>query len=52
MLFILLYNTEWSVGLVAERLGLRMRKSGHFGGWVNLSDLEELQDAGYRVRVF
>lgn len=52
MLFILLYNDSWSVAAVAEKLGLRLRKSGHYGGWVTMNQWEELTDGGYHVRVF
>ena len=51
MLFIILFNEMWSVGLVAEKLGLKLRKSGHFGGWVTFQQWEELNDAGYRTRI-
>lgn len=51
MLFIILFNHSWSVAAIAEKLGLRLRKSGHYGGYVSFSDWEELVDGGYDVRI-
>lgn len=51
MLFIILFNTGWGVAAAAERLGLRLRKSGHYGGYVTLDDWIDLNDMGYRTKV-
>lgn len=49
--FIVMFNGGFNEAACAARLGLQLRKSGHFGGWVTREQIDELDKGNFRYVV-
>lgn len=50
--FTIMYNDEsWNTSAMALNLGMKLRRSGHYGGWLTREELDKLEKGGFRYTI-